>query len=134
MADSGFHTIVHWATASAGTVVLALALVQPAFAAHGGGFRRPGNGGAFAARAQLRAQRGGAARIDAAAPGTSLWRISDDARGSPRNGENNVSMRAGSLRADIARYNEEHAVNHFTPRQPDQRSSPRFPGSWFFRN
>jgi hypothetical protein len=173
MAENGFHTIGRWVAAAACAGVLALALAPPAFGGHAG--FPPVNNGAFAARAQYRAQRDGAAApavaryfavrrlpgaafaprpappalnryrsnagrvgapMVAAAPGT-FWRVGADARTAPRTGGNNVYMRAGSIRADIARYNEEHGANRFMATRPanaDQRPPAYVPDSSVYRN
>ena len=69
----------------------------------------------------------------AIAPATVPFRpVSDEARTLAREG-GAAYLRAGSIRADIARYNEEREANRPVPRPPNAPAS-RPPQPWLYRN
>lgn len=72
---------------------------------------------------------GGARMVPApaVAPAVPFRAVSDEARTLAREG-GAAYLRAGSIRADIARYNEERAPNHPIPR-PSAEQAPRPPQS-----
>jgi hypothetical protein len=67
------------------------------------------------------------------APSTVPFRpVSDEARTLAREG-GAAYLRAGSIRADIARYNEEREANRQVPRPPNA-PAPRPAQPWLYRN
>lgn len=141
MADSALNIIGRWAAAALCVAAASIAHAQPShgyraqFAApraHAfwGGQNRPAAPIAERRSSRAKAPRsfvmatdayghGGAQMVPAPAlaPSTVPFRpVSDEARTLAREG-GNAYMRAGSIRADIARYNEEREATH-VPRPP----------------
>lgn len=141
MAASVLHTFLRWTAAVLCGFALSLAYAQAPHAARGG-FMAQGN--RVFARAPVRpasasASRGGprrqfgqfgmtvdpyghggprAAPVAAIPPPGPFYRpVSEEARTFAREG-GAVYLRAGSIRADIARYNEERGPNHAVPHPP----------------
>ncbi|MBU6486425.1 MAG: peptide-binding protein [Burkholderiales bacterium] len=145
MADSAFHTFLRWAAVALCAAVGSLAYARPPQGPHGG---RAGYGAAPAGpfwRAPVpsagAAPRGGGQRSFVittspyghggprvapapliAAAATPFRPVSDEAR--PQAHEGGAAyLRAGSIRADIARYNEERGPAH-VPRPPSSGGRP----------
>lgn len=129
MADSAVKIIGRWAAGVLCALAVSLAYAQPP---HGRSAGLSGRG-----PASHRAERafvmttdpyahGGARMVPApaVAPGVPFRPVSDEARTLAREGA--AYLRAGSIRADIARYNEERAPNHPLPR-PSTEQAPRPP-------
>ena len=145
MADSAFHTFERWAVIAFCAVAASLAHAQPPHGPRAGPSVGPhaGLAASFArsfageqnrpmtAAAPVRGarafgamsnpyRRGGPALV--AAPAIPVRPVSDDARTLAREG-GAVYLRAGSIRADIARYNEERAPSR-VPHPPAADSRP----------
>jgi hypothetical protein len=149
MADSAFYLFGRWAVIAFCAVAASLAQAQPPRGPRAGpvgphaglaaSFARSfahGPNRPMTAGAPSRGSRAFGAMADpyrhggpgfVPAPALPVRQVSDDARTLAREG-GAVYLRAGSIRADIARYNEERAPNR-VPRPPanDNRSSPSAP-------
>jgi hypothetical protein len=149
MADSAFHIFGRWTVIAFCAVAASLVHAQPPRGPHPGPVGPHAGLAASFARSFARApnrpmiaggpgrdarpfgamanpyRRGGPALM--AAPAIPVRPVSDDARTLAREG-GAVYLRAGSIRADIARYNEERAPSR-VPRPPaaDSRPSPSAP-------
>lgn len=139
-----------------GALLMPLALAQPPHGGHGFDGGGHGFGLPFGAQPVWRgAPQHGGMRIDAGHGGRGngpRWGlrpspshgygampnpyrpVSADARQMPRaQGGGNMPLRAGSIRADVARYNEERDGSPLPPRAPEEPArSPFFPP--FYRN
>lgn len=133
--------IGRWAAGALGVLLVSLACAQPP---HGAG---RGLGGGYGAA------HGGEARPGANAYGQQRWGlrptpsygryaaqgspyrpISAEARGVPHPPDGTVPMRAGSIRADVTRYNEERGGRPMPPpRTQEDAGRPPFFSS-FYRN
>ncbi|RKP49339.1 hypothetical protein D7S89_11255 [Trinickia fusca] len=88
---------------------------------------------AQAPRQAVRRRAGGPARMTQPAPsGWPLRAVSDDSRNVPRPPGAAPDLRAGSIRAAVTRYNEEHEANRVVPRPPGP--SGRLPDPSLYRN
>jgi hypothetical protein len=129
MADSAFHIVGRWAAAALCAVAVSLVHAKPPHAPRAG-FAAPGAGSGW--RAPSRGQsafvmstnpyrRGSLPRAAPApafgAPPTPFRPVSEEARTLAREG-GAAYLRAGSIRADIARYNEERGAPR-PPRPPN---------------
>jgi len=145
MADSAFHIFLRWVGVALCAAATSLAYARPPQASHGG---RGGHGGAPAgafwrapAPSAGAAPRGGGQRSfvvttspyghggprvapapSVAAAATPFRPVSEEARALARDG-GAAYLRAGSIRADIARYNEERGPTH-PPRPPSVGGRP----------
>jgi len=149
MADSAFHIFGRWTVIAFCAVAASLAHAQPPRGPHPGPVGPHAGLAASFARSFARApnrpmiaggpsrdarpfgamanpyRRGGPALV--AAPAIPVRPVSDDARTLAREG-GAVYLRAGSIRADIARYNEERAPSRVPhPPAADSRPSPSAP-------
>jgi hypothetical protein len=150
-----------WVAGVLGTLLMPFALAQPphgghAFGGHGfgGGDMRAYGQSAASAQVWRRALPPGGARAGGVSGNGSRWGlrptpsyghyaaqspyrpISADSRQMPRPpGGGNVPMRAGSIRADVARYNEERGGRPMPPPRSQEEPAAHSPYfSPFYRN
>jgi len=142
-----FRPIARLILAAAAGLVAASLCASPAFAGgnNGGMFNHGGmfNRGAGQAQGQWRAANRHAMRVDdvergarsfryqRVAAGSGLTPISAEVRGGPRADQAAQLRTGGSIRADIARYNEERSSPRPSGRQVDD---PRSPANSPYRN
>lgn len=121
MADSAFHTFLRWAAVALCAAATSLAYARPPQGSHGG---RGGGQRSFVVTTNPYGHGGPrvAPAPSIAATATSFRPVSDEARALARDG-GAAYLRAGSIRADIARYNEERGPTR-VPRPPSAGGRP----------
>ncbi|WP_323119735.1 peptide-binding protein [Burkholderia alba] len=148
MTERAKRMIGRWAAGAIGALLMSFAFAQPP---HGGGHGFGGYGAARGGGYEQAYPRGNQARIGVNgyasrwglrpnpssghyAPQSPYRAISADARPMPHPPDGSLPMRAGSIRADVARYNEERGGRPMPPPR-SQEDVPRPPFfSSFYRN